>query len=86
MLVEEDKLDLIHDAIEDSKEKARRMVDTETLEHKEARNLSEWPNVSDILFAVLWLFKYSTKSGDFLIFLLYLCHVIDDFACLDLQH
>ena len=30
--------------------------------------------------------KYSTKSGDFLRFLLYLCHVIDDFACLDLQH
>ena len=23
---------------------------------------------------------------DFLRFLLYLCHVIDDFACLDLQH
>ena len=38
MLVEEDKLDLIHDAIEDSKEKAHRMVDTETLEHKEARD------------------------------------------------
>ena len=30
--------------------------------------------------------KYSTKSGDYLRFLLYLCHVIDDFACLDLQH
>jgi len=24
--------------------------------------------------------KYSAKSGDFLRFLLYLCHVIDDFA------
>ena len=30
--------------------------------------------------------KYTTKSADFLRFLLYLCHVIDDFACLDLQH
>ena len=43
MLVEEDKLDLIHDAIVDSKEKAHRMVDTETLEHKEARDIgAEW--------------------------------------------
>ena len=30
--------------------------------------------------------KYSAKSADFLRFMLYLCHVIDDFACLDLQH
>jgi len=30
--------------------------------------------------------KYSAKDGDLLRFLLYLCHVIDDFACLDLQH
>ena len=30
--------------------------------------------------------KYSAKSADFLRFYLYLCHVIDDFACLDLQH
>ena len=30
--------------------------------------------------------KYSTKGGDLLRFLLYLCHVIDDFACLVLQH
>ena len=30
--------------------------------------------------------KYSTKSGDFLRFYAYFCHVIDDFACLDLQH
>ena len=30
--------------------------------------------------------KYSAKSGYFLRFLLYLCHVMDDFACLDLQH
>ena len=30
--------------------------------------------------------KYSAKSGDFLRFFAYLCHVIDDFACLDLQH
>ena len=30
--------------------------------------------------------KYSTKSADFFRFLLYLCHVIDDFACLDLRH
>ena len=27
--------------------------------------------------------KYSTKSGDFLRFFAYLCHVIDDFACFD---
>ena len=27
--------------------------------------------------------KYSAKSGDFLRFYAYLCHVIDDFACLD---
>ena len=26
------------------------------------------------------------KSGDFLRFYAYLCHVIDDFACLELQH
>ena len=25
--------------------------------------------------------KYSSKSSDFLRFYLYLCHVIDDFAC-----
>ena len=30
--------------------------------------------------------KYSSKSADFLRFYLYLCHVIDDFACLDSQH
>ena len=30
--------------------------------------------------------KYSTKSGDFLRFFAYFCPVIDDFACLDLQH
>ena len=30
--------------------------------------------------------KYSAKSGDFLRFFAYLCHAIDDFACLDLQH
>ena len=30
--------------------------------------------------------KYSAKSADSLRFLLYLCHVIDDYACLDLQH
>ena len=30
--------------------------------------------------------KYSAKSADFLRFYAYLCHVIDDFACLDLQH
>ena len=27
--------------------------------------------------------KYSAKSGDFLRFFAYLCHVIDDFACFD---
>ena len=27
--------------------------------------------------------KYSAKSGDFLRFYAYLCHVIDDFACFD---
>ena len=30
--------------------------------------------------------KYSAKNDDFLRFYAYLCHVIDDFACLDLQH
>ena len=30
--------------------------------------------------------KYSAKSADFFRFYAYLCHVIDDFACLDLQH
>ena len=30
--------------------------------------------------------KYSSKRSDFLRFYAYLCHVIDDFACLDLQH
>ena len=30
--------------------------------------------------------KYSAKSADFLRFFAYLCHVIDDFACLVLQH
>ena len=30
--------------------------------------------------------KYSTKSGGFLRFFAYLCHAIDDFACLDLLH
>ena len=29
--------------------------------------------------------KYSAKSSDFLRLYLYFCHVIDDFACLDLQ-
>ena len=28
----------------------------------------------------------ATESDDFFRFLLYLCNVIDDFACLDLQH
>ena len=28
----------------------------------------------------------SSKRSDFLRFYLYLCHVIDDFACLELQH
>ena len=27
--------------------------------------------------------KYSAKSGDFLRFYAYLCHIIDDFACFD---
>jgi hypothetical protein len=30
--------------------------------------------------------KYSAKSGDFLRFFAYLCHVIEEFACFDLQH
>jgi transposase len=43
MLEEEDRLDLIHDAIEADKEKARRRVDVDTLEHKEARDIgAEW--------------------------------------------
>jgi hypothetical protein len=31
-------------------------------------------------------YKYSAKSGDFLRFFAYLCHVIEEFACFDLQH
>jgi hypothetical protein len=43
MLEEEDRLDLIHDSIESSREKARRRVDVDTLEHKEARDIgAEW--------------------------------------------
>jgi hypothetical protein len=43
MLEEEDRLDLIHDAIEASREKARRRVDVDTLEHREARDIgAEW--------------------------------------------
>ena len=43
MLEEEDKLDLIHNAIEASKEKASRRVDVDTLEHKDARDIgAEW--------------------------------------------
>ena len=30
--------------------------------------------------------KYSSKRSDSLRFYLYLCHVIDDFACLEMQH
>ena len=30
--------------------------------------------------------KYSAKSGDFLRFFVYLCHVIEEFACFELQH
>ena len=43
MLEEEDKLDLIHNAIEASKEKSSRRVDVDTLEHKDARDIgAEW--------------------------------------------
>ena len=43
MLEEEDRLDLIHDAIEASREKASRRVDVDTLEHREARDIgAEW--------------------------------------------
>ena len=30
--------------------------------------------------------KYSSKRSDSLRFYLYICHVIDDFACLEMQH
>ena len=30
--------------------------------------------------------KYSSKRSDFLRLYLYLCYVIDDFACLEMQH
>ena len=30
--------------------------------------------------------KYSSKRSAIFKFYLYLCHVIDDFACLELQH
>ena len=42
--------------------------------------------IAEIALILVQNEKYSAKSADFLRFLLYLCHVIDDFACLDLQH
>ena len=62
-------------------------------EQKKLRAVSD-TQPEDILVikskSFLWKFvqneKYSTKSGDFLRFLFYLCRVIDDFACLELQH
>jgi transposase len=42
-LVAEEKLDLVHKAVEASREKAGRRVDVDTLEHKEARDIgAEW--------------------------------------------
>ena len=43
-------------------------------------------NRSHITGKKLSYVKYSSKRSDFLRFFAYLCHVIDDFACLDLQH
>ena len=43
-------------------------------------------NRSHITEKKLSYVKYSSKRSDFLRFYAYLCHVIDDFACLDLQH
>ncbi len=42
-LVEEKKLDIIHQAFEASKAKAERRIDVDTLEHKDARDIgAEW--------------------------------------------
>jgi len=39
-------------------------------------------NAVDVTGKKLSNMKYSSKRSDFLRFYLYLCHVIDDFACL----
>lgn len=43
-------------------------------------------NWADITVKLLHHVKNSTERGDFLRFYDYLCHVIDDFACFELQH
>ena len=43
-------------------------------------------NRSHITGKKLSYVKYSSKRSDFLRLYLYLCHVIDDFACLELQY
>ena len=45
-------------------------------------------NGSDVFiqFFTLSCVKYSSKRSGFLRFYVYLCHVIDDFASLELQH
>ena len=43
LLVEEKKLDIIHQAFETSKAKAERRIDVDTLEHRDARDIgAEW--------------------------------------------
>ena len=43
-------------------------------------------NGADVTGKLFSHMKNSSKRSDFLRFYAYLCHVIDDFACLDLQH
>ena len=43
-------------------------------------------NWADVTVKFLHHVKNSTERGDFLRFYDYLCHVIDDFACFELQH
>ena len=40
----------------------------------------------DLTVKFLHHVKNSTEEGDFLRFYDYLCHVIDDFTCFELQH
>ena len=43
-------------------------------------------NRTDVTVKFLHHVKNSTERGDFLRFNAYICHAIDDFACLELQH
>ena len=43
-------------------------------------------NRTDVMVKFLHHVKNSSKRSDFLRFNAYICHAIDDFACLELQH